>query len=75
MILGGVWASAIAVFLVIDTPKFDFAGVEADYDVAYGVFIALGGSVATIVAGVRRRARELIARHAQERKDEAAAKA
>lgn len=64
MILAGLWGSAIVVFEILDRPNFDFGGVHDSYDVTYGIFVALAGTAAVTVAGVRRRAREIIARHA-----------
>ncbi len=74
MILGGAWSTLLGLYMTADRPTFHFGGVNDDYDVAYGIFVALAGGVATIVAGVRRRAREVIARHARERKEAAASK-
>lgn len=63
MLLAGVWGAAIVVFEMLDRPNFDFGGVHDSYDIAYGTFVALAGTAAVTVAGVRRRAREIIARH------------
>lgn len=75
MILGGVWASLICVYLMVETPEFHLGGDDDAYKVAYGIFIALGGSVATVVAGARRRTREIIARHARRDREAATAAA
>jgi hypothetical protein len=64
LILAGAWGTAIVVFEILDRPNFDFGGVHDSYDITYGIFVALAGTAAVIVAGVRRRAREIIARHA-----------
>lgn len=64
LILAGTWGTAIVVFEILDRPNFDFGGVHDSYDITYGIFVALAGTAAVTVAGVRRRAREIIARHA-----------
>jgi hypothetical protein len=69
MILGGAWSALIVIYMMVDTPAFHLAGINDDYDITYGIFIALGGAVATVVAGVRRRAREIIARHSRMRRE------
>jgi hypothetical protein len=69
MMLGGVWSSMICVYLMVETPAFHVGGVNGDYAVAYGLFIAFGGAIATVVAGARRRTREIIARHARRRRE------
>ncbi|MFN2612770.1 MAG: hypothetical protein ABR536_05320 [Solirubrobacterales bacterium] len=63
LIGAGVWGGLIAVFEMLDRPQFHFGGVNDDYDIAYGTFVAVAGTVVITVAGIRRRAREIIARH------------
>lgn len=65
LILAGTWGMAIVVFEILDRPNFDFGGVHDSYDITYGIFVALAGTAAVAVAGVRRRAREIIARRGQ----------
>lgn len=65
LLLAGVWGGLIVLFATFfDRPQFDLGGVNDDYEIAYGTFVALGGTAAIAVAGLRRRAREIIARHA-----------
>lgn len=65
LFLAGAWGSAIVVFELFDRPQFHFGGVNDDYEIAYGTFVALAGTAAVTVAGLRRRAREIVARHAK----------
>lgn len=55
----GIWAGAIIVFMIFDRPQFNLAGFEQEYKPAHGVFVALGGAVLLIVAGLRIRRTEL----------------
>jgi hypothetical protein len=57
----GGWAIVILVFRMIDRPSFDLAiiDVHQDYGLRYGIFVALGGAVLILVAGLRVRSREL----------------
>jgi hypothetical protein len=58
LIVAGVWAGLLILYQMVDRPNFDFAGVNDDYNVRYGTFVALGGAAAMILAGTRRRVRE-----------------
>jgi hypothetical protein len=58
LIAAGVWTGLLILYQMVDRPNFDFAGVNDDYNVRYGTFVALGGSAAIILAGTRRRVRE-----------------
>jgi hypothetical protein len=69
LIAAGVWTALIVVYQMIDRPGFDFAGVNDDYDVRYGIFIALGGAGAIVLAGTRRRVREAAGRAAHDDDD------
>ena len=49
----GVWSGLIVVYLMFDRPTFRLAGFDQDYSLAYGIFVALGGAVLLVLAGVR----------------------
>ena len=55
----GVWSALIVVYLMFDRPQFELAGFNQDYSLAWGIFVALGGAVVLIVAGLRIRRLEL----------------
>jgi hypothetical protein len=57
--IAGTWSAAIVVFLMFDRPTFRLAGFDQDYSLAYGIFVALGGAVVLVVAGLRIRRIEL----------------
>jgi hypothetical protein len=54
----GIWAGGIVVALMFDRPQFELAGFNQDYSLAYGIFVALGGAVLLLVAGLRIRQAE-----------------
>jgi hypothetical protein len=49
----GFWAGGIVVYLMFDRPQFELAGFNQDYDLAYGIFVALGGAALLAIAGLR----------------------
>ena len=55
----GIWSGLIVLFLMLDRPQFELAGFDQDYSLAYGIFVALGGAVILVVAGLRIRRVEL----------------
>jgi hypothetical protein len=55
----GIWASLIVVFLMLDRPQFDLGSFREDYDLGYGIFVALGGGVLIVLAGLRMRRVEI----------------
>ena len=57
--ISGFWAGAIIVYLMFDRPLFRVAGFDQEYSLGYGVFVALGGAVLTMIAGWRIRRSEL----------------
>jgi hypothetical protein len=62
----GAWAVLIVGYLMLDRPNSRLAGFESDYRIAWGLFVALGGAVLLVVAGLRLR-REEMARERRER--------
>jgi hypothetical protein len=49
----GFWAGGIVVYLMFDRPQFELAGFNQDYELAYGIFVALGGAALLAIAGLR----------------------
>ena len=72
LIAGGFWISLIVIYQMIARPEFNFAGIEDSYGLRYGSFVALGGAAAMILAGTRRRVREMAgqAAHADDHLDD-----
>ena len=68
-IVAGVWATLIVLYLMADRPVFDFAGLNDDYELRYGIFVALFGSVTIAMAGVQRRRHERAGRAAHDDDD------
>jgi hypothetical protein len=58
LVAAGAWAALIIVYLMIDRPNFELAGVDDSYDLRYGIFVALAGAGVVIAAGLRMRPRE-----------------
>jgi hypothetical protein len=54
--LAGVWAALLVAYLMIDRPD-EIAG-HAHIHLRYGIFVAMGGSVAMLVGGLRLRRHE-----------------
>ena len=60
LLAAGIWAAAIVAYRMIERPELDFeviASVNREYDLRYGIFVALGGAVLIAVAGLRSRGR------------------
>lgn len=56
----GVWCAAIVAYRMVDRPDLDFevvVRVDRDYDLRYGIFVALAGAALIAAAGIRARAR------------------
>ncbi|MEK6277108.1 MAG: hypothetical protein AABM29_03735 [Actinomycetota bacterium] len=49
----GVWTGLIVVYLMLDRPEFDLRGFREEYELGYGVFVALGGAALLALAGIR----------------------
>jgi hypothetical protein len=49
----GFWAGGIVVYLMFDRPQFELAGFNQNYELAYGIFVALGGAALMAMAGLR----------------------
>jgi hypothetical protein len=59
-VAAGLWSAAIIGYRMIDRPDLDFevvARVDRDYDLRYGIFVALTGAALIAAAGLRARAR------------------
>lgn len=57
--LAGSWGAVIVTYLIFDRPSITIRGIDFDYGLAYGPFVALGGCVSLVVAGLRLRRMEL----------------
>lgn len=75
LIAGGIWCVLLLVFLMLDRPQLELAQlrgfggvVDDDFDVRYGLFVAVGGAATIVMAGVRRRRYEVThrVRHADD---------
>jgi hypothetical protein len=54
----GLWAAAIVAYRMIDRPDLGFeviAEVNRDYDLRYGILVAMAGALLIVVAGLRTR--------------------
>ena len=59
LIAAGLWISLIVIYQMVARPEFSFAGTDDSYGLRYGAFVALGGAAAMVLAGTRRRVREM----------------
>ncbi len=62
LIACGAWAALIVVFQMADRPQFNFAGVDDDYHLRYGIFVAFAGAATIALAGVQRSRHEYAGR-------------
>jgi hypothetical protein len=58
LVAAGVWAAGIVLYRMIDRPDFNIAQIHETYEIHYGIFVALGGAVVIVAAGLRMRPRE-----------------
>lgn len=61
LLAAGVWAAAIIVYRMVVRPELDFevvVSVQRDYDLRYGIFVALAGALLIVAAGLRSRRTE-----------------
>jgi len=64
-VTAGVWIGLIVIYRMIDRPELELdlalINIERDYRPGYGIFVALGGALLIVAAGLRgrRRARRL----------------
>ena len=56
----GAWSGVIVAYLIFDRPEITIRGIKFDYGLGYGAFIALGGCVVLVVAGMRLRRAEVL---------------
>jgi hypothetical protein len=57
-VTAGVWAALIVVYRMFDRPDFQLGGIDEVYEIHYGIFVALGGAIIIVMAGLRLRPRE-----------------
>jgi hypothetical protein len=57
-VAAGVWAALIVVYRIFDPPDFRLASIDDPYEIHYGIFVALGGAIIIVMAGLRLRPRE-----------------
>lgn len=69
LIAAGVWAALIVVFQMADRPRFALLGLNQDYDLRYGIFVAFAGAAAIAMAGAQRRRHEYAGRLAHDDDD------
>lgn len=58
LVAAGAWATAIVAYRMVDRPELDFeviVRVNRDYDLRYGIFVALAGALLIVGAGLRAR--------------------
>jgi hypothetical protein len=58
LVAAGLWAAGIVVYRMIDRPDFDIGDIHETYEIHYGIFVALGGALVIVAAGLRMRPRE-----------------
>ena len=61
--LAGVWAAILVGYLMLDKPD-EISGFH-DIHLRYGIFVALGGSLALLLGGLRLRRDEIVAQRKQ----------
>ena len=66
--VAGLWSALIVVVLMLDRPVTFIGGLPAHYDLGYGIFVALGGSVLLAIAGLLIRRRELLRERGRSRR-------
>ena len=49
----GIWSGGIIGYLMLDRPTFVLGEFHQEYDLAYGIFVALASAALLIVAGLR----------------------
>jgi hypothetical protein len=49
----GIWSGVIIAYLMLDRPTFVLGDFQQEYDLAYGVFVALASAALLTVAGLR----------------------
>jgi hypothetical protein len=71
-VAAGVWAALIVGYRMLDRPELDLdldlVTIETTYQLRYGIFVALGGALLIVAAGLRAR-RHHVARRAPARDD------
>ena len=58
--VAGLWSVLIVVVLMLDRPVAFVGGLPANYDLGFGIFFALGGSIVLALSGLAIRRRELL---------------
>ena len=57
--LAGAWSAVLVGYLMLDRP--DTISIYTDIHLRYGIFVALGGSLALLLGGLRLRRDEIVA--------------
>ena len=57
-VAAGGWATLIVLYRMIARPEFELAGISDEYQIHYGIFVALAGATIIIAAGLRLRPKE-----------------
>jgi hypothetical protein len=65
--LAGAWSAVLVGYLMLDRP--DTISIYTDIHLRYGIFVALGGSLALLLGGLRLRRDEIVAER-RKRNDE-----
>lgn len=58
LVAAGLWAAAIVAYRMVDRPDLELeviVDVSRDYDLRYGIFVALAGALLIVIAGLRSR--------------------
>jgi hypothetical protein len=55
LIAAGVWAGLLVMYQMADRPVFDSVGIQGDYGLRYGIFVAFAGAAVITLAGAQRR--------------------
>jgi hypothetical protein len=53
--LAGVWCVLLTVYMMFDRPHLTVTGLRSGYQLAYGIFVAVGGAAVMVFAGLRER--------------------
>jgi hypothetical protein len=61
-VAAGAWIALIVLYRMFDRPELDLdlaiVDIQRDYELGYGIFVALAGALVIIAAGLRSRTRE-----------------
>ena len=57
--VAGGWSAVICGYLMLDRPTGRILTLPAEFDLAWGAFVSLGGAIVLMLAGLRIRSREI----------------